>query len=63
MEDLKEHSKKKFIKFTYEIEDLKQPINDAVNDLRKENEAFMRETDRLDHMYKKVFMEYMDALD
>ena len=45
-----------------DIEDVRTPMNNAVSDMKKENEAFMREIDRLEHMYKKILMEYMDAL-
>lgn len=50
------------LRLTQDVEELRSPISDAVSDLKKENESLMRELDRFDHLYKKLFVEYMDAL-
>jgi len=35
-----------------DIDDLRKPMSDAVSDLKKENESFLRELERLDEHYK-----------
>ena len=62
LEEVKQFAKSKMQRMNYDIEDLRSPVTDVVNDLKKENESFMRELDRMDSLYKKVFIEYMDAL-
>ena len=62
IEELKKFTKNKVIKITEDIDELRTPLNEAVNDLKKENESFMRELDRLDHQYKKLFVEYLESL-
>lgn len=45
-----------------DIDDLRKPMSDAVSDLKKENESFLRELERLDEHYKQVFGDYVEAL-
>lgn len=46
-----------------EVEEIKVPFRDAIQDLKKENEAFMREIDRYDALYRNMLNDYMVALD
>ncbi|TNV87765.1 hypothetical protein FGO68_gene766 [Halteria grandinella] len=46
-----------------DIDELRNPLNTQVMDLKKENESFLRELERLDQQYKEIFGEYTGALD
>lgn len=61
-EDLKSFTHKKVTRFTSDIDELKLPLNDAIEDLKKENMSFVRELERYDGQFKKVFADYLDVL-
>ncbi len=60
--ELKSFTQKKVSRFTSDIDELKQPLGDAVEDLKKENLSFVRELERYDSQFKKVYGDYMDVL-
>ena len=61
-DELKNFTHNKVKRFTSEIDDLKKPMSDAVEDLKKENLSFLRELERYDSQYKKVFGDYIEVL-
>ena len=46
-----------------EVELLRDPFRDIVQNLKKENESFMREIDRYDALYRNMLNDYMVALE
>ena len=48
--------------FTTDIDDLKLPFKEAVEDLKKENMSLVRELERYDANFKRVFGDYIDVL-
>ena len=61
-DDLKSTTQKKLTRITSEIEELKQPLGDAIEDLKKENVSFVRELERYDGQFKKVYADYLEVL-
>ena len=61
-EELKTLTHKKVIRFTSDIDELRQPMSDAIEDLKKENVSFVRELERYDNQFKKVFGDYLEVL-
>lgn len=53
---------KKVIRFTSDIDELRQPMSDAIEDLKKENVSFIRELERYDNQFKKVLGDYLEIL-
>jgi hypothetical protein len=61
-EELRSYTQKKVTRFTSDIDDLRVPLGDAIEDLKKENVSFVRELERYDGQFKKVFAEYLEVL-
>lgn len=49
-------------RFTTDIDELRLPFKEAVEDLKKENLSLQRELERYDGNFKKVFGDYIDVL-
>ena len=59
---MKSLTHKKVIRFTSDIDELRQPMSDAIEDLKKENVSFIRELERYDNQFKKVLGDYLEVL-
>ncbi len=49
-------------RFTVDIDQLRLPFKEAVEDLKKENMSLQRELERYDTNFKKVFGDYIEVL-
>ena len=49
-------------RFITDIDELKLPFKEAVEDLKKENMSLQRELERYDQNFKKVFGDYIEVL-
>ena len=49
-------------RFTADIDEIRLPFKEAVEDLKKENMSLQRELERYDQNFKKVFGDYIEVL-
>ena len=49
-------------RFTTDIDELKLPFKEAVEDLKKENMSLVRELERYDANFKRVLGDYIEVL-
>jgi uncharacterized membrane-anchored protein YhcB (DUF1043 family) len=49
-------------RFNTDIDELRLPFKEAVEDLKKENMSLQRELERYDQNFKKVFGDYIEVL-
>ena len=46
-----------------QIEEIKTPFENEVQDLKKENQAFSRELDRYDALYRNMLNDYLNSIE